>query len=334
MTGRERVRATLRGERADRTPVVPLCRLAALGLAGLRPSDALFDPPRLADAYLAGQASVGYDAIEARINAELDLEALGGTLRTPEGHEATVEPGFVTSPAALARLRVPDTERDGHLPVEQELIGLVRRRVGDRVAVIGYTYGPLRLAAGLHGAASLRRLLANGDGFAHALLAFATEVSARRAQAHLRSGADIVMVSDPPSSGDFLTLEQYRICALPYHRQLAQAIHAVGGAMLLHVCGDATPVLPGLAESGADVLSLDTKVDLGHARAVVGERTVLMGNVDPALVAAGPAEAIAAQAQACIAAAGRAGRFFLSGGCTIGWGTPQAHLVALVAAAG
>ncbi|MBI4507615.1 MAG: uroporphyrinogen decarboxylase family protein [Chloroflexi bacterium] len=334
VTSRERVLAPLRGERADRPPVVPLCRLAALGFAGLRPSDALFDPPRLADAYLAGQAEIGYDTIEARINAEIDLEALGGVLRTPEGHEATVEPGFVATPADLARLRPPDPERDGRLPVEQELIRLVRRRVGDRAAVVGYTYGPLRLAAGLCGVERLGRLLADGDGFTHALLAFAAEVSARRGQAHLRSGADIVMVSDPPSSGDFLTLEQYRAFALPYHRQLAESIHAAGGAMLLHVCGDATPVLPGLAEAGADVLSLDTKVDLAHARAVVGERAVLMGNVDPALVAAGPAEQIAAQARACIAAAGAAGRFFLSGGCTIGWGTPKAHLAALVAAAG
>lgn len=334
-SSRERVLATLRGDTTDRVPVVPLCRLAALGFAGLRPSDALFQPERLAAAYLASQAELGYDTIEARVNAEIDLEALGGTLRTPEGREATVEPGFVQTPQDLAALRIPDPQRDGHLPAEQQLIRLVRQRVGDRVAVIGYTLGPLRLASGLHGADNVMRLIRDGGAFVHRLLDLATEVSSRRAQAHLRSGADVVMVSDPPSSGDFLTLEQYRGFALPYHQRLARVIQAAGGAMLLHVCGDATPVLPGLAETGANVLSLDSKVDLAHARALVGDRMVLMGNVEPQpLLFAGAATSVAVRARACVEAAGRQGRFFLSGGCTIVWGSKKENLAALVAAAG
>jgi uroporphyrinogen decarboxylase len=65
-------------------------------------------------------------------------------------------------------------------------------------------------------------------------------------------------------------------------------------------------VVEAMAESGADVLSLDWRVDLADAARRVGSRVSLQGNLDPCALSAPPAE-IARRVRA-LAAAGRAAR--------------------------
>jgi uroporphyrinogen decarboxylase len=43
-----------------------------------------------------------------------------------------------------------------------------------------------------------------------------------------------------------------------------------------------------MADIGADALGLDWTVNLGRARAQVGDRVALQGNLDPAILFAGP----------------------------------------------
>jgi uroporphyrinogen decarboxylase len=46
--------------------------------------------------------------------------------------------------------------------------------------------------------------------------------------------------------------------------------------------------LDAMADIGADALGLDWTVNLGRARAQVGDRVALQGNLDPAILFAGP----------------------------------------------
>lgn len=50
---------------------------------------------------------------------------------------------------------------------------------------------------------------------------------------------------------------------------------------LLHICGNMTPVLELMADTVADILELDSKVNLATAKQRVGHRVCLMGNLDP-----------------------------------------------------
>lgn len=54
--------------------------------------------------------------------------------------------------------------------------------------------------------------------------------------------------------------------------------------------------LEALADTGADGLGLDWTIDIGKARARVGERVALQGNLDPTILRAGP-EAVAREAE-------------------------------------
>jgi uroporphyrinogen decarboxylase len=98
------------------------------------------------------------------------------------------------------------------------------------------------------------------------------------------------------------------------------------------------PWLDEIAACGADVVGLDWTVNLGAARARVGDRVALQGNLDPAVLFA-PPEAVAREGIAVLDSFGRPERpdgrwdghvFNLGHG--ISQHTPPEHVTALVEA--
>jgi uroporphyrinogen-III decarboxylase len=102
------------------------------------------------------------------------------------------------------------------------------------------------------------------------------------------------------------------------------------------MCGNATPILAAMAESGADVLELDQRTDMRDACRIVPGRIALWGNLDPVAVLAqgSPQDVVRAVKEfvQTMAAAGRQ-RFVLSSGCTLAMETPDENLHALINAA-
>jgi uroporphyrinogen decarboxylase len=118
---------------------------------------------------------------------------------------------------------------------------------------------------------------------------------------------------------------------LPAHREIAAKLGHARAPLVLFVGGG--PHLVGaMAESGADVLSLDWRVDLAAAAQQVGARASLQGNLDPCALS-GPPDEIRRRVRDLIAA-GRAARgHVLNLGHGILPDTPVEGVRAFVAAA-
>ncbi len=173
-----------------------------------------------------------------------------------------------------------------------EATRLVRKAVGDEVAIRTPGTGPFALAsyfvgtqeflievgmakAGLPGSepAAIHQAL---DLAADALIAFG--------KACVDAGADLLHCGDSLASCDVISPADYEEWAFPYERKVLQAWKAYGAKTLLHICGDSSEVLDLYAETGADVIEVDHKVDLALARSIVGDRASVIGNVDPVTV--------------------------------------------------
>jgi uroporphyrinogen decarboxylase len=89
-----------------------------------------------------------------------------------------------------------------------------------------------------------------------------------------------------------------------------------------------------MADTGADILELDAKVDLSTAKQRVGRRVCLMGNLDPVecLWRGTPAQVTQA-AHAAIAAARQGGGFILGSSCEVPGAAPRENLRAVITAA-
>ena len=87
--------------------------------------------------------------------------------------------------------------------------------------------------------------------------------------------------------------------------------------------------LESLAQCGADALGLDWTVDIGKARARVGDRVALQGNLDPAVLLASP-DVIHREAARILAGYGYGNGHVFNLGHGISQYTPPENVAALV----
>jgi uroporphyrinogen decarboxylase len=84
-----------------------------------------------------------------------------------------------------------------------------------------------------------------------------------------------------------------------------------------------------MADSGCDALGLDWTADMGNARARVGNRVALQGNLDPSILYAAP-ERIRVEAKRVLDSFGEGSGHVFNLGHGIGQGVNPDHVAALV----
>ena len=186
--------------------------------------------------------------------------------------------------------------------------GLVRE-LGPHVPVLGFAAAPWTLACymieGHHkeGFPSAKALLYTDPELFRNLLARIAHATARYLRAQIDTGAAAVQLFDT-WAGE-LTLEQYREFALPATQLLIEEIVARETPVILYSKAS-SHLLAAAAESGANVLSVDWRVNLASVRELVGPRLALQGNVDPCVLL-GPEDGVRLAARAAVESSGGIG---------------------------
>jgi uroporphyrinogen decarboxylase len=229
------------------------------------------------------------------------------------GVEVSFEPGPVVADpirtrAQVEKLRAPDPRES--VPFVFEILRALRAELAPRqIPLLGFAGAPFTLAAYLvEGRGSpqfplLRRMLYAEPDVLRALLARLTDQVVRYLDAQHEAGAQAVQLFD--TWAGLLGVEEYREWVLPTHREIVAKLGRDRAPLILFD-GNGAHVLEPMVESGADVLSLDWRVDFADAARRVGKRASLQGNLDPCALSLPPAE-IAARVRS-LASAGRSAR--------------------------
>jgi uroporphyrinogen decarboxylase len=122
-------------------------------------------------------------------------------------------------------------------------------------------------------------------------------------RAQIAAGATAVQLFDT-WVGE-LTLQQYLEFALPATHLLIEEIRAGDTPVILYTKAS-SHLLVAAAESGANVLSVDWRVDLATVREQVGSHIALQGNVDPCVLL-GPEEVVRSAAREAVESTGGVG---------------------------
>ncbi|MBT9596311.1 MAG: uroporphyrinogen decarboxylase [Vitreoscilla sp.] len=201
---------------------------------------------------------------------------------------------------AIRALAVPDLAK---LRYVFDAVGSIRRALNGRVPLIGFSGSPWTLACYMvEGGGSddyrlVKTLMYSRPELMHHILAVNADAVAAYLNAQIDAGAQAVMVFD--SWGGVLADGAFQAFSLAYTRRvLAQLKREAGGQRVPAIVftKGGGPWLDEIADSGADVVGLDWTVNLTQARARVGARVALQGNLDPNVLFA-PPQAI--QAEAC-----------------------------------
>lgn len=200
----------------------------------------------------------------------------------------------VRTPDEIARLTVPDMERElGYVPAAVELI---RRELDGRTPLIGFAGSPWTLATYMveggpsKNYAHIKKLMYDAPEALHQLLDVLARSVAAYLNAQIAAGAQAVQIFD--TWGGVLTPAGYREFSLAYMQAIVNALEpAPDGSRvpaILFTKGGG-PWLESMADTGAAALGLDWTIDIDAARARVGDRVTLQGNLDPAVLHARPA---------------------------------------------
>lgn len=182
----------------------------------------------------------------------------------------------------IAALRPVHPESDLRGPLGA--IEILRRGLENRMPVIGFAGAPFTLATYLiEGGPSkdyalTKTLMATEPRAWGALMMKLGDAVASHLLAQAKAGASIVQVFD--SWVGALGVDDYRESVLPYSKRLFDALK--GRVPSIHFGTGTAALLELMRDAGGDVIGLDWRVDLAHARHRLGGGVAVQGNLDPA----------------------------------------------------
>jgi uroporphyrinogen decarboxylase len=284
----ERLLRACRGEPVDRPPVwlmrqagryLPAYRRARAGRSFL---DSVRDVESAVEISLQPLEAVGSEAVV--FFSDIFVPLLGTRLGVG------FEPGPVVERPVRARedlekLELPDPRES--VPFTFEVLRRLRAGLEPQeVPLIGFAGAPFTLAAYLvRGSGDPERrygellaLLEREPELARQLLARLADLTVAYLNAQIDAGAQVVQLFD--SWCGVLDEASYRRFALPPTRELVARVDRARAPLVLFA-NDAPHLVEAMLESGCDVLSVGSAVDLAAAARAAGGRASLQGNLDP-----------------------------------------------------
>jgi uroporphyrinogen decarboxylase len=266
---------------------------------------------------------LGVDAVIVFCDILIPAEAMGLPLELGDAGPNLPEP--VRSAAAVQKLRNFDPEMEtGFL---MEAIRRIVRTAGPDVPVLGFAAAPWTLACYMvegrtkEGFAKVKEFLYAEPATFRDLLRRIGQATIGYLKAQIAAGASAVQLFDT-WCGE-LTLQDYREFALPALQEVVAAVR--GTVPVIYYTKASHHLLPAVAESGADVLSCDWRVNLADLRAAIGPKIALQGNLDPAVLFA-PQEQIRATTRGILGQLGGIGHILnLGHGILPGTPVENAH---------
>lgn len=333
MTSYERYEAVCELREPDRVPVSPFIMTFAARLAGIPYSDYCRYGEVMARAQIECIRRFGYDSVNVTSDAVREFEALGAEVfwQEDEVPGAGQEP-FIKDRDDLKRLSLPDPLGDNRMHEQIKALEILREELGDDEVAYAWVEAPFQESAMLRNINYFMTDIYENPDLVQELMKFSLEMELEYGLAQIEAGARYVGVGDAIAS--LISPKHYREINYPYVAELIAGLKKAGARVKYHACGNTTALLPLFAELDADIINLDSLIDLAEAKRVLGDKVCVKGNVEPAgVMLQGTPETVQEAARRCIREAGTGGGFILSPGCEVPRDTPPENLEALVEAA-
>ncbi|KOR29720.1 uroporphyrinogen decarboxylase [Achromatium sp. WMS1] len=195
--------------------------------------------------------------------------------------------------AAINALGMLDPEVE--LRYVMDAVRLIRTELHGTVPLIGFAGSPWTLAVYMVEGGStksytyVKAMLYETPSTLHNLLKVLADNITLYLNAQVSAGAQVLMLFD--TWGGVLTPEAYQEFSLAY-------LERIFAGLVRESAGQKVPVilftkgggqwLEQIANSGCDVVGLDWTTDIGKARAKIGNKVALQGNLEPAILYASP----------------------------------------------
>lgn len=275
------------GESADRPPiwlmrqagrVLPQYRALRAQFAGFR--EFLFHPAAAAEATIQPIDELGVDAAIIFSDILVVPEAMGLPYDMVE-KRGPLFPKTIQTAQDITDLISGEAAAD-NMEYVYEALRITKRELNGRVPLIGFAGAPWTIFAymvegqGSKTFAQAKKFLYREPALSHLLLERITDTTIAYLKRKIANGADLIQLFD--SWAGILSPAQYQEFATRYIRKICDAITEVPVTVFSK---GAWFALEDIADLNCQVIGLDWNITPQEARARVGGRPVLQGNLDP-----------------------------------------------------
>ena len=284
-----------RGEKTERPPVW-LMRQAGRILASYRAvreklsgfKELVETPERACEVTLQPIDELGVDAAIIFSDILVVPEALGLPY-TMEEKQGPKFPRVISNEADILQLASADNAANA-LHYVYDALRLTKRELAGRVPLIGFAGAPFTIYAymvegsGSKTFSKAKKMMYQQPELAHALLQRITDATIAYLLQQVQAGADLVQIFD--SWAGVLSPASFEEFSLRYMRQISEALRPHVPVTLF--AKDASHSLRAMADTGCNVVGLGWSVSPQEARRILGNNTVVQGNLDPCVLYASP----------------------------------------------
>jgi uroporphyrinogen decarboxylase len=305
MTGPERMQALLTpGVRPDRVPFIPFIFGFTTRNCGWELADVYRDPERSFVAQMRSLEQYGYDGGALYGYASAGAWEFGGEIKWPLGEwdqAPTVTRHPVESEDDVDRIGVPDdVSTAGAVPIMmafsklQEQAGMpVTVQLGSAFTNAGNMVAP----------STLLKWMVRKPDLAHHLIGLQRDFLLKVAKLWTDTfPGRMIMGFDggPTEANALISPQQFKEFAFAYSHEIHEKALAMGVTHFhTHACGEQNANLPFYADmefghpgGPPGMMSFGHEVDLTRAIEMVGDKVVVMGNVEPAEIQMSPPEKV------------------------------------------
>lgn len=347
MTSKERLFRMLAHEPVDRIPVIPFIGNWGAKVAGYNLGEYHTDGKKMAQAHIRAHELHGLDAVNPQSDNYYIAQGFGLEAKIMKDETPVVVRRPLDSLDDVYKLKLPNPQTDGRMPVYLEAIQILNDTIGKDVIIRSPGTGPFSMAGHLLGTEDLITEIAVAEvdedeeamAKIHHLMEISTQALIDFATASVKCGATMVMDGDSLSSINMISPTIFRKYALPYQVKYFEAMAALKKdyqfVTFLHVCGDNTFVAKDMMQSKCDLIEVDYACDLAKYKEISNETGVcLIGNLNPAgALLSGTPEEVYQDAMNAMNIAAQDRFFVLGSGCEVAVSTPLENVKAMVAAA-
>lgn len=326
MNSLERYLATIDGQPVDHLARIPILMQFAAEHIGSNYGAFASDFRVLTESNIVCAGEFGIDQMNTMSDPYRETQGYGAEII----FEPNVVPYCKKHPLEddpdLAKLPRPDPLRSERMRDRIDAIKEYHKRVGGECSIMGWVEGPAAEATDLRRMDNFFMDLMDDEAYAGDLMDLCVDVALAFAKPQVEAGADTIGIGDAAASQ--VSRGAYEELILPREQRLVRGLKEMGAKVRLHICGNITHLLPGIATLGIDIIDVDHMVDLSAVRSALGPKTVIGGNIDPvAGVLRSNPDAVRSAVLDCYVQAGNP--FMVNAGCEIPSGTPVANLMAL-----
>jgi len=283
MTSKERVLGLFNREKIDCIPCFSgMGNVTVHGLKkyGWKFADIHTDANKMAKMAASTYELFGFECAVVPFDLGIEAEILGCKINYYAHRDGILYPTINTKVAEKVKdavLKVPsDLAHAGRVPVVTEAIRILKKDVGDEVAIGSWTLGPHLVAAQIIDMADLSKQMYKNPEMVSKILDVCTELVIKLVKVYKAAGADYITIREMGAGPDILSPDLFEKLVVP---QLKKVFAAIESPNVLHICGSTDTIIDLMGSCGADAISIEERNHVVETRKKLGPDAIILGNI-------------------------------------------------------